>query len=81
MLLDLSAPFHLRCVTEYVIEPKVRPLLRQTRGGINARLWIRRDVVRYEQMVQLVGSYDGPSFSKRIDRAAKFGVKFDGGVN
>src|SRR5262249_16743266 len=40
MLLDLSAPFHLRCVTEYVVEPKVRPLLRQTRGGINARLGV-----------------------------------------
>ena len=81
MLLDLSAPFHLWCVTEYVVEPKVRPLLRQTRGGINARLGVRRDVVLYEQMVQSVRSYDGPSFPEHIDRAAKFGVKFDGGVN
>src|SRR6516164_3591651 len=64
MLLDLSAPFHLRCVTEYIVEPKVRPLLLQTRGGINARLGIRRDVVLYEQMVQFVGSYDGARFPK-----------------
>src|SRR6516164_3591650 len=73
MLLDLSAPFHLRCVTEYIVEPKVRPLLLQTRGGINARLGIRRDVVLYDQMVQFGRGYDGPSFPQRIDRGGKFG--------
>ncbi len=71
MLLDLPAPFHLRCVAEDVIEPKVRPLLRQTRCGIHTGLGVRRDVVPYEQMVQFIGGYYRPNFSKRIDRAAK----------
>src|SRR5262249_59053601 len=32
-------------------------------------------------MVQSIGSYYSASFPKRVDRAAKFSVKFDGGVN